>query len=128
LRQLASRKGNAGAALRTVDAHLATALAELGQASARASADAWAAAATRWLELDQTADFAYARLMEAQARLSVGGARAEATDAIRTAHSAARVLGARLIRERSEALAAQAGISLTAGDAEPSPRLADRAT
>lgn len=113
-----------GAGLPGVEAHLATATAELSRVSGGPSAETWATAAARWLELDQTWNFAYARLMEADARMSSGTGYAEGASALRQAHAAAEALDARLIRERAQALAAEAGIRLDSGNPEADPAAA----
>jgi tetratricopeptide (TPR) repeat protein len=128
MRAVASRMRDPDSSLRIVGAHDATAGAEQSRLHGSGSAEQWALAATRWLELDQTANFAYARVMEAKARLGSGAADPEAAAVLRVAHGAAGAVGAQLIRERAEAVAAQAGINLSAGGAEPPSRRANGAT
>jgi tetratricopeptide (TPR) repeat protein len=128
MRHAGSRRSEPDSALRVLQAQLVTAEAELSQLLGGGTADRWATAAAAWLELDQTPNFAYARVREGEARLASGGAPGQAVEALRVAHSAAKALGAEVIRARAEAVAAEAGIKLGAADAEPASRRADLAT
>jgi DNA-binding CsgD family transcriptional regulator/tetratricopeptide (TPR) repeat protein len=93
--------------------------AELARLEGAPGGELWARTAERWERLRFPYPAGYARLREAEARLAAGGDRAAAGTALRAAHAALAAIGARPLREATEALARRARIPLAgAADAE----------
>ena len=78
--------------------------AELARLDGQPAADLWSRSADAWAEVSRPFLAAYARWREAESRLSAG-AGVEAITATRTAHSAARSLGAARLVDEVETLA-----------------------
>jgi DNA-binding CsgD family transcriptional regulator len=97
-------------------AHQALSDAEVGRAEGRSEPDAWQHAANASLRIPHRT--AYARYHEAEAVLAARGDRARAVDALTTAHTTARALGAVSLGREIEGLARRARIELSD---EPSP-------
>ncbi|MFD8013093.1 LuxR C-terminal-related transcriptional regulator, partial [Streptomyces sp. NPDC059762] len=103
-------------------AHSAQVSEELARAEGRESAARWAETVEAWAPLGLPYPLARARHRLADALLTEGGRREEATVLLRQAHATAVALGARPLREDVELLAARARIPLTAdAPAEPEP-------
>jgi DNA-binding CsgD family transcriptional regulator len=102
-------------------AHTALGRAEATRLEGHSDPKRWAAAATRWEELDQPYPAAYARWRQAEALLGGRGPRAEATSALRCAHQTSQRLGAAPLRRELEALARRARIDLAEPIGEPAP-------
>ncbi|MFE6224321.1 AAA family ATPase [Streptomyces sp. NPDC057854] len=93
---------------------------ELARAEGRDTAARWAETVEAWAPLGQPYPLARARHRLADALLTEGGRRDEATALLRQAHATAVALGAHPLREDVELLAARARVPLTA-DAPPEP-------
>lgn len=117
LSRMASRAVDPGPALRVAEAHLAMGRAEMSRLEGSDSADLWLAASTRWHDLGHIPNSAYSKLREAEACLAGTGDSRGADGALRAAHTAASGLGAKLLRDWAERLAAEVEVSLTAGQA-----------
>ncbi|MGW6535672.1 helix-turn-helix transcriptional regulator [Streptomyces sp. NPDC055051] len=102
-------------------AHAVQVSEELARAEGRETSGRWAETVDAWTTLDQPYPLARARHRLADALLTEGGRREEATALLRQAHATAVALGARPLREDVELLAARARIPLTADPAAPAP-------
>jgi DNA-binding NarL/FixJ family response regulator len=103
-------------------AHRALCEAEVGRAEGRSEPDVWRGAADAGAAEGLPYRTAYARFREAEAVLARRGHRARAVEALTTAHTTARQLGAEPLRREIEALARRARIELTTAPAtHPAP-------
>jgi DNA-binding CsgD family transcriptional regulator/tetratricopeptide (TPR) repeat protein len=113
LRDLKGRLDPAAAAVhRAADIYTAMCEAEWSRLEGASSAETWDTVATTWDTMSQPYPAAYARWRKAEALLSRRARSGEAADALRSAHSAARRLGAEPLRRQMQALATRAGIVL----------------
>jgi tetratricopeptide (TPR) repeat protein len=92
--------------------HWALGAAELSRLNGASGSALWADVATRWDKLQFPYPAAYARLREAEARLTGDGDRRGAALALRAAHGTLVRLGAGPLRDSAEALARRARIAL----------------
>ena len=97
---------------------LALGEAEYLRAQAKARPDAWAQTAATWDRLERPPLAAYCRWREAEALLAAGASRAEASEALRTAHAVAARIGARPLLQEIELLAERARLGLAAPEPE----------
>jgi DNA-binding CsgD family transcriptional regulator/tetratricopeptide (TPR) repeat protein len=94
-------------------AHATLGEAEATRLDGHADPERWAAAAASWDQLAQPYPAAYARWRQAEALLTWGGTRTEATAALRSAYQTTTRLGAVPLRREVEGLARRARIDLT---------------
>jgi DNA-binding CsgD family transcriptional regulator len=114
---------SAAAVHRAADIYTAMCEAEWSRLEGASSAEIWDKVATTWDTMNQPYPAAYARWRKAEALLARRARSGAAADALRSAHSAARRLGAEPLRRQIQALATRAGILLQepAGSATPAP-------
>lgn len=102
-----------------VGAGLLTAEAEWSRVAGHGDPARWADAAAAWDALGSPWPATYARWRQAEALLSGGGARREASELLDTAWETARRLGAALLQREIEMLATRARVELAPAVAEP---------
>ncbi|MEA2533180.1 MAG: hypothetical protein QOJ93_991 [Actinomycetota bacterium] len=114
---------SAAAVHRAADIYTAMCEAEWSRLEGASSAEIWDRVATTWDTMNQPYPAAYARWRKAEALLARRARSGAAADALRSAYSAARRLGAEPLRRQIEALATRAGILLEepAGSVTPAP-------
>jgi DNA-binding CsgD family transcriptional regulator len=113
LRDLKGRLDPSAAAVhRAADIYAAMCEAEWTRLQGASSAEIWDKVATTWDTMNQPYPAAYARWRKAEALLARRARSGAAADALRSAYSAARRLGAEPILRQMEALATRAGIIL----------------
>ena len=96
----------------------ALAEAEYQRARGVARPELWSAAAAAWNRLERTPLAAYCRWREAEALVTVGASRIEASVPLREAHVVAARIGARPLLQELELLAQRARLDLTLPDAD----------
>jgi DNA-binding CsgD family transcriptional regulator len=116
-RELGKAAGTA--LLPPVRAALLSAEAEWSRVACRSDAARWADAAAAWDALAYLWPTTYARWRQAEALLTGGGDRRDASELLKTAWETARRLGAALLQREIEALATRARIELAPAIAEP---------
>jgi len=92
--------------------------AEYTRVCADAHPERWAEAAGTWYRLERPPVAAYCRWRQAEALVSAGASRSEASTPLREAHAVAARLGARPLAEELERLAERARLDLTPPDTE----------
>jgi DNA-binding CsgD family transcriptional regulator/tetratricopeptide (TPR) repeat protein len=112
----------ASAVTPNVGGWLAQAEAECERARGVARPESWSDAATTWEQLERPPLAAYCRWREAEAVVTAGASRTEASVPLRAAHSIATRLGAQPLLRELELLAERARLDLTSPEAEPSER------
>ena len=100
-------------------ARAALAAAELERLRGAPEPEVWNSVAARWAKLGYKLELAYARWRQAEAVLTSGGARADASEPLREAARLTAESGASLLRSEIEALARRARIE--PGDQDRSP-------
>ncbi len=98
---------------------LAQAEAEYERAIGAARPESWSDAATTWEQLERPPLAAYCRWREAEALVTAGASRTEASVPLRAAHSVATRLGAQPLLRELELLAERARLDLTSPEGSP---------
>ncbi len=101
------------------DGWLALAEAEYERTSGVARPESWSEAAAAWEHLERPPLAAYCRWRQAEALVSAGAPRAEASATLRDAHAVAARIGAQPLLHELELLAERARLDLTPPEAGP---------
>jgi len=113
---IGERVGSEGGGGPWFDATVATSNAEMGRSNDHPDRAAWAAVVDQWVALHHPFQAAYARLRLAETLLRTTEDRSLAEVELRTAHAAARSIGAGLLLAEMETLATDARIDLKPGE------------